>query len=170
MKTVAQAAAPWRSEENRISKNSRTVREWAGAFGEGFAMLAASGGFYIHPHAVSTAAEKDRWDADVKNFNRDLKTVERFFLDILDGKLTAEEIQKTAFSFFGIQGPWYTVGWKMAVTIEKRFGRFKLIECIRDPGMLLSTYNHAASEYNRSRGGSLAVWSPTLVERIASQR
>jgi hypothetical protein len=106
----------------------------------------------------------------MKNFNKDLKTLERFFLDILDGRLKANEIQKTAFSFFGIQGPWYTVGWKMAVTIEKRFGRFKLIECIRDPGMLLSTYNHAASEYNRSRGGSLAVWSPTLVERIASQR
>lgn len=164
-----EAAAPWRSEESRISKNCRTVREWIGAFGEGFAMLAAAGGFYIHPHAVSSAAERDRWDADMKNFNRDLKTVERFFLDILDGKLKAHEIQKTAFSFFGIQGPWYTVGWKMAVTIEKRFGRLKLIECIRDPGTLFLMYNQAAAEYNRSRGGSLAVWSPTLVERITAR-
>lgn len=155
------------SEDSTISKNSRTVLELVGAFGEGFAMHAAAGGPDIHPHAVSKPAERERWDNDMKNFNDDLRKVERFFLDILDSKLTSEEIQKTAYSFFGIQGPWYTVGWKMAVTIEKKYGRAKFIDCICDPRILLSTYNQAASEHNRYERDSLAMWSPSLIEQVA---
>jgi len=154
------------SKDSTISTNIRTVLELIGVFGEGFAMLAAAGGPDIHPHAVSKPAEKERWDNDMKNFNDDVKRVARLFVDILDDKLTAEEIQKSAYSFFGIQGPWYTVGWKMAVTIEKTYGRAKLIECICDPRILLSTYNQAASEHNRSVRDFLATWSPSLVERI----
>ncbi len=30
-------------------------------------------------------------------------------------------------SYFGVQGPWYTVGWQMAVIIEKQLGRERLI-------------------------------------------
>ena len=47
--------------------------------GEGFAMLAAAGGPDIHPHAVSDAKERARWDHDLANFNEDLKKVESFF-------------------------------------------------------------------------------------------
>ncbi len=112
-----------------------------GAFGEGFAMLAAAGGPRIHPHAVSNAEERARWDRDVANFNDDLKTVERLFLGALAQRLTDEEIQKTASSFYGVQGPWYTVGWQMSVVIEQAYGRAKLIECICDQRKLLPTYN-----------------------------
>ena len=154
------------SEDSTLSKSTRTVLEWIGAFGEGFAMLAAAGGPDIHPHAVSKPAERARWDRDMKSFNQNVKEVERFFLDILDNKLTEEEIRETAFSFFGIQGPWYTVGWKMAVTIEKQYGRAKLIDCICDPHSLLPTYNEAATGHNRATGDSLAVWAPVLLERI----
>ena len=42
-------------------------------------------------------------------------------LDILNDKLIPEEIQGTAFPFFGVQGAWYTVGWKMAGTIERSY-------------------------------------------------
>lgn len=155
------------STDSTISKNSRIVLEWVGAFGEGFAMLAAAGGPDIHPHAVSKPADRERWDNDMKNFNVDLKKVERFFLDVLHGTMRSEEIQETAYSFFGIQGPWYTVGWKMAVTIEKEFGRSKLIDCVCDPRILLSTYNTAALAHNRSERGSLSVWLSSLIERIA---
>jgi hypothetical protein len=147
---------------NKLPANRQTVLKWISAFGEGFAMLAAAGGPDIHPHAVSTPEDRARWDKDVANFNNDVKKLEAFFSDILQGKLTEDEIQKTAFSFFGIQGPWYTVGWKMAVLIEKTHGRAKLIECMCDQRQLLSTYNQAAAKHNRNSRKPLARWSTPI--------
>jgi hypothetical protein len=139
---------------------------WMGAFGEGFAMLAAAGGPDIHPHASSPAKERARWDRDMTHFNRDLKVLQEFFLDVLNGKLESdEEIQTAAFTFYGVQGPWYTVGYKMAVVVEKRFGRPALIECMQDPRLLFVRYDAAATELNR-KGSRLALWSPELLKRI----
>jgi hypothetical protein len=59
-------------------------------------------------------------------------------------------------TFFGNQGPWYTVGWRMAVTIERRFGRSRLIDCIADDRLFLRTYNAAAD------GTPLPRWSTDL--------
>ncbi|OGU55672.1 MAG: hypothetical protein A2V66_01910 [Ignavibacteria bacterium RBG_13_36_8] len=157
------------SEDSTISKSTRTVLELVGIFGEGFAMLAAAGGPDIHPHNTSNHADRARWDGDMKNFNDDFKKIEQFFLDILDNKLKSNEIERIAYSFFGIQGPWYTVGWKMSATIEKKYGRAKLIECLCDPRMLLLTYNQAALEYNNSEPDSLVLWSSSLIERIATK-
>jgi hypothetical protein len=150
----------------KLSPTTQTVLTWIGAFGEGFAMLAAAGGPDIHPHAVNSLEERARWDRDVANFNDDLKKVERFFLDVLDKKLSDDEIQKTAFSFFGTQGPWYTVGWKMSVPIEKTYGRAKLIECICDQRKLLATYNQAATKHNRKSRSPLALWSPAIIQAV----
>ena len=100
------------------------------------------------------------------NFNTDLKKVEQFFLNILDNKLNEDERQQAGFSFFGVQGPWYTVGWKMAVVIEKTYGRARLIECICDQRKLLLTYNQAAIEYNRTTPEPLAQWSSAIVEAM----
>jgi hypothetical protein len=145
----------------------RTVLEWVGAFGEGTAMLAAAGGPDVHPHAVSPAADRERWDKDVANFNADLKKVEAFFLDVLDGLLKEEEaIREVAVSFFGVQGPWYTVGWKMAAMIEKAFGRTRLIGFLCDPAAFLAAYNEAAAKENAKSGESLALWSPDLLGRF----
>ena len=130
-------------------------------------MLAAAGGPDVHPHAVSKAEDRARWDSDMANFNADLKKVEQFFLDVVEGRLTAPEaIRNQAFSFFGIQGPWYTVGWKMAVTIEKTFGRDTLIACMLDPRKLLPTYNRAAAMYNHTATESLELWSPSLIAAL----
>jgi hypothetical protein len=85
------------------------------------------------------------------------------FRDVLEGRLKGDEISKVAYSFFGIQGPWYTVGWKMAVTIEKTYGRARLIKCFCDPRGLLPTYNQAAREHNRTSGDSLALWSQAVI-------
>lgn len=145
----------------------RTVLEWVGAFGEGMAMLAAAGGPGIHPHASSPAAARERWDKDMANFNADLKKVEGFFLDVLDGRLKDEEkIREIAFSFMGIQGPWYTVGWKMAALVETAFGRPRLIDCLCDPEAFLSAYNDAAARQNTIAGESLSLWSPKLLNRL----
>lgn len=145
----------------------RAVLEWIGSFGEGVAMLAAAGGPNVHPQAASPAADRERWDGDMANFDADLKKVEKFFLDVLDGRLKGEEaIQEAGFSFFGIQGPWYTVGWKMAMLIERTFGRDKLIGCLCDPAAFLAAYNDAAAEHNTRTGESLALWLPRLLERL----
>jgi hypothetical protein len=145
---------------------TKGVVKLLGAFGEGFAMLAAAGSPKIHPHAVSNAEERARWDRDVANFNNDLKTVERFFLGALEKRLTDEEIQQTSSSFYGVQGPWYTVGWQMAVVIEQAYGRAKLIECMCDQRKLLPTYNQAAAKWQRQSRQSLATWSMSLINGI----
>jgi hypothetical protein len=153
-------------EISKLPQNRRLAMTLIGAFGEGFAMLAAAGGPDMHPHAVSRPEERARWDKDLADFNNDLRKVETFFLDVLENRLTQEEIQKTAASFFGVQGPWYTVGWKMAVMIEKTFGRKKLIECICDNRKLLPLYNKAAAKHNRQRREPLALWSESLLKTV----
>jgi hypothetical protein len=166
----ASRCLPKRTSEasSKRPPNVQTVIDWIGSFGEGIAMLAAAGGPDVHPHAVSNPADRARWDRDVANFREDLQRVEKFFLDVLENRLSKkEEIEKVAFSFFGIQGPWYTVGWQMAVTIEKTYGRARLIDCLCDPPKLLSTYNQAATEYNRSAHDPLALWSSSLIEGIS---
>lgn len=155
-----------RKSAEELPPNVQTALTWTGALGEGFAMLAAAGGPDVHPHAVSNSEERARWDRDVANFNDDLKKVEKFLLDILDGQLTGEEVQKTGFSFFGTQGPWYTVGWQMSVLIEKTFGKAELIESFCDRRKLLSTYNRAAEKHNRTSRKPLNLWSKSLVDRL----
>ena len=147
----------------KLSQREQIMLRLVGAFGEGFAMLAAAGGPDVHPHAVSGTEDRARWDKDVGNFNSDLRKVETFFTEILQGKLTEEEIQQKAYSFFGVQGPWYTVGWKMSVLIEKTYGRAKLIECMCDQRALLATYNRAATEHNRKAREPLALWSNAVL-------
>ena len=80
-----------------------------------------------------------------------------------------EKIDEQAFTFGGEQGPWYTVGYKMAVIIEKRCGRRKLIDCMLDPRELLSYYNQAAKELNESGQEKLVLWSPELLRKIAGR-
>jgi hypothetical protein len=150
----------------RLPKSAQTVVTYLGAFGEGFAMLAAAGGADVHPHAVSDAKERARWDSDVANFNADLKRVEKFFLDMLADRLTEEQIDAQVSEFFGEQGAWYTVGWKMCAVVEKTFGRRALIAAMCDQRKLLSTYNRAAAIYNRRGHEHLATWSKSLVRAI----
>lgn len=149
---------------SKLSKNQQTFLTWVGAFGEGFAMLAAAGGPDVHPHAVSSGEDRARWDGDVVNFNADLKKVEAFFIEVLQGKLTEEQVREKGFSFFGTQGPWYTVGWRMAMLIEKIFGRAQLIECMCDQRKLLWTYNMAAMKINLNLKSPLVLWSKTVID------
>lgn len=65
--------------------------------------------------------------------------------------------------YFGVQGPWYTVGWKMAVVIETQLGRARAINAFCDPAQLLASYNQAARLQNRSASTHLPLWDPRLV-------
>jgi putative zinc-dependent peptidase DUF5700 len=146
---------------------ARTAAGWMGGFGEGIAMLAASGGPGVHPHASSPPEDRTRWDRDAAAFGRDLRLVEQFFLDIVDGTLAGEDaIREKGFAFFGVQGPWYTVGWKMAAVIEQRYGRAALIECMLDPRRLLATYNRAAAG---PPGNGAPLWSRRLLEAVRAE-
>lgn len=145
----------------------RAAAEWMGAFGEGLAMLAAAGSPDTDPHAADPPDVKQRWQRDMANFNQDLESVQKFLLDVADGRVTdSQKIREQAFAFFGVQGPWYTVGYKMAVTVEKRFGRAVLIDCMLDFRKLLATYNQAAAEQNARGGEQLALWSPELLSKV----
>lgn len=152
-----------------LPPNMKSTVEWMRAFGEGFAMLAAAGSPDVHPHSVSSPEKRAQWDHDMANFNRDLEALQQFFLDILDGKLKSkDEIDAKGFTFFDTQGPWYTVGYKMAVVVENRYGRATLIDCMVDPRELLSRYNAAAKELNHSGAEHLALWSPQLLARLGA--
>jgi hypothetical protein len=148
----------------------KSAVDWMGAFGEGFAMLAAAGGADVDPHASSSPKEHARWEHDMANFNQDLNSLQQFFLDIVDQKLVGKDkIDEKAYSFFGAQGPWYTVGYRMAVIVEKRYARKRLIECMLDPRELLASYNRAAAGINSAGKEKLALWSPELLQKVGAK-
>ena len=149
-----------------LSARAQTAVEWMGAFGEGMAMLAASGGPSTHPHIHSSPEDRARWERDLANVGGDLRSLERFFLDVIDGRLSSEDqIRQAGFAFFGVQGPWYTVGWQMAVLVERHYGREALIDCMLDPRRLLATYNQAVlvGKDDRHR---LPLWSRRLLQAV----
>ena len=145
---------------------AKAVAEWMGAFGEGEAMLAAAGGPDVDPVATGTLELKGNWARGKRDFNHDLEQVNAFFLDALSGTIQGDAIREKASSFFGLQGPWYTVGYGMAVMVEKGYGRKSLIECMRDRRLLLVRYNQLAEESNRKVGPWLALWSPEILKDV----
>ena len=156
------------SRQKDVPADATDAVDWMGAFGEGFAMLAAAGGPDVNPHAASSAKEQSRWDHDLANFNSDLVSVQQFFLDLIDKRLVDQDkIREKASTFFGdAQGAWYTAGYKMAVMVEKRFGRKVLIDCMLDPRELLVRYNLTAKEMNDHGQEKLMLWSPELLQKV----
>ena len=150
-----------------LPEPAHTAADWMGSFGEGFAMLAAAGGPDVDPHAASSPTEHARWEHDMGQFNDDLRAVNQFFLDILNAKFASSDaIGEKAGSFFGVQGPWYTVGYKMSVMVEKRFGRPALIGTMLDPRCLLVLYNRAAAEQNAAGKPPLPLWSADVLSAV----
>jgi putative zinc-dependent peptidase DUF5700 len=150
-----------------LPEPAHTAADWMGSFGEGFAMLAAAGGPDVDPHAASSPTEHARWEHDMGQFNDDLRAVNQLFLDILNAKFASNDaIGEKAGSFFGIQGPWYTVGYKMSVMVEKRFGRPALIGTMLDPRCLLMLYNRAAAEQNAAGKAPLPLWSEDVLSAV----
>lgn len=95
------------------------VAKWKGAFGEGQAMLAAAGGPDADPVATGSEELKENWERGKHDVNRDLEKVGDFLLQVLNGSLQGGAIGQKGSEWFGLQGPWYTVGYKMAVMVEK---------------------------------------------------
>jgi len=154
---------------------SNRVAAWMGAFGEGEAMLAAAGRPDADPVATASAELRDNWERGKRDFNADLEKVSDFFLQVLNGKLQGDSIGQTASEFFGLQGPWYTVGYRMASMVEERYGRAALIDCMRDPRLLLVRYNAVAQETNArlapeqsgiaAGAGLLVLWPREILDK-----
>lgn len=122
-----------------------TAVYWMGAFGEGYAMLAAAGGPDVHPHATSDPDERQRWDRDMQHIAGDFAALDAFFTDVLRSRLAnADSIRAKAMEFFGVQGPWYTVGYVMARSIERARGRQALVQELCDPVRVMRDYNAIA--------------------------
>ncbi|HTA42626.1 MAG TPA: DUF5700 domain-containing putative Zn-dependent protease [Bryobacteraceae bacterium] len=142
-----------------LSESQQRAVRWLGGFGEGEAMLGAAGSPEVHPHAADDEHTRARWDARMARFNDDLAAVQQFLLDILDGRIQGrDELARRAEPFYGEQGAFYTVGYKMASMVEMRFGRAALRDAMTDPRNLLILYNQAAAGQN-----GLRRWSPELL-------
>src|SRR5579864_1816358 len=148
---------------------AQKAAQWMGAFGEGLAVLAAAGGPDVPPNHYSQPDVQQNWELGMRNFNQDLATLNEFFLQVLDGRLKDDAADQKAYTFFGdIQGPWYTVGYRMAVLVEKRYGRNALIECMLDRRLLLKHYNVAAQEVNASGRDHMALWSDEVLNAVGT--
>jgi hypothetical protein len=146
----------------------RSVLNWITAFGEGLAVLAAAGSADVHPLASEPEADRIHWDQDMKFWTHEFSDVNQFFLDILHGGFKDKDvIAHVGYHFFGYRGAWYQVGYKMAVVVERKYGRPALIEGMTDPRKLLLRYNQAAAEIN-STGPveKLPLWSDEIIAAL----
>lgn len=143
-------------ELGALPQRLKIFEDWLGAFGEGFAVLAGAGGPAVDPATLVGAPAAPEWRTERATFAPRMNDLTAFFRRILSGTLTEDAARDAGMSFFGNQGPWYTVGWRMSVTIEQRCGRPRLIACIADNRLFLKTYNAAASVM------SLPLWPDDL--------
>jgi hypothetical protein len=151
----------------------KMVRKWVGGFGEGFAMLAAAGGPDVHPRATTSQEKHERWDLDMGRFYQNRIELDDFFMQVLKGELSGDKADEKAFTYFGYQGPWYTVGYRMDVVIERAFGRQRLINAMCD-GSVLAAYNEAVEQQMKSMPAGQArgkpTWSPEIVKALAVEK
>ena len=68
--------------------------------------------------------------------------------------------------FFGAQGPWYTVGWTMAIAVERCVGRAALVAAMRRPWTVLGLYNRATAQCPARRSAATATWDPDTVHAL----
>lgn len=167
---LASLSAAYDERIQALPPNARKVAEWLGAFGEGVAMLAAAGSPDVHPVADFPLTDRQRWDEDMKYFSNQQQELDQFFLDIVhDFYKNLDAADHGAFTFFGYRGPWYLVGYRMAVIIEQQFGRAALVETLKDPRQFLAKYNEAAAANNTKGGEPLPLFSDEILKAVGSQ-
>jgi hypothetical protein len=150
-----------------LSEPQQEAIRWLGGFGEGEAMLAAAGSPDVHPHAQDDGVARARRDSEMAHFDENLVAVQQFLLDILTGRIKEpDDIARKAEPFYGEQGAFYTVGYRMAAMVERRFGRKALTDAMIDPRKLFLLYNRAAAEEDQRQNQKMALWSPQLLSKL----
>jgi len=137
--------------------------QWISAFGEGIATLAAAGGPNGIPQKRPEVAAE--WARQMPQYNENFQKVAEFLSAVAKGELTGDAARERGFGFFGMVGPWYTVGWKMAVVIETILGREALIAATCGGRDLLRAYNRAALQWREKTGEKLPLWPDVLTEQ-----
>jgi hypothetical protein len=141
-----------------------------GNFREGWAVLAAAGSADVHPMSVFPEPIQSVWDFEAEHFADDLDELNQFFLDTVHSDLRNDAVlhESRVFSGYGV-GPWYTVGYRMAVTIERKFGRTALVATYADPRQFVARYNEAAASENAKNGGHLPLFSAEILKAVGSE-
>ena len=170
---IGLAQCPEIAGYKNLTEDQQWVTNVLTIFGEGLAVLATAGDPDTHPHFYNTPDEWAIWERDVTNIGSDQARIESFFLTVLYGSQSRDERRKTLFTFIVTpevpQGPAYTLGWKMASLVEKRFGRETLVGAMCDPRELLTLYNQAARETHADGVLNLPVWSDELIRGLYAQ-
>jgi hypothetical protein len=140
--------------------------QWMSGFAEGRAVLAAAGSPDVHPHENSPSSERAVWDRDFRNVATDMTRLEQFFTDLMNGAMKEDEQNARGYAFVASdsvpQGPFYTVGYHMARTVEAHLGRARLVASLCDPVMFIRDYNQIAEKHK------LPMWSRAFIEKLSS--
>ncbi|HXH61372.1 MAG TPA: DUF5700 domain-containing putative Zn-dependent protease [Fimbriimonadaceae bacterium] len=129
--------------EKGLKPSQQLAWDWLGAFGEGYAVLAAAGDTKTDPMLYYSQDVKDAFKHGMDHLAEDMGRIESFVLDTTSEKIKGDEVQNRAVQFYGTQGPWYSVGYRVAIEIENTFGRETLLSCYSDPRKLMPLYNEA---------------------------
>lgn len=145
----------------------KDLYQWLGAFGEGLATLAAADGGSQPRLGADDLAE---WNKQIKLRDENFAIAQTFLRSVARGELDADAQQKQGMELFGILGPWYTIGWHMATTIEQELGHDVLLRATCDQRLLLPTYNDAAKKRMARTHESLPLWDDELVHAFSKPR
>jgi hypothetical protein len=164
---LANVEAAYEESIKSLPANARQAAHWMGAFREGMAVLAAAGSPDVHPLADFAESHRLLWDREAEHFTANLDELNQFFLDTVHGDLRNDAVLHEGRVFFGYgDGPWYTVGYRMAVTIEREFGRAALVATFADPRLFVARYNEAAVSENARHGGQLPLFSAEMLKAV----
>jgi len=166
---LATVQGAYKREISSLPEYARKAAWWMGNFREGMAVLAAAGSPDVHPHADLSEGYRLAWDLEAERFDANLNELNQFFLDTIHGNLLNQADMHEARTFFGFSGPWYTVGYRMAVTIEREFGRTALVATYVDPRRFVARYNEAAMSENAKDGSHLPVFSAEILKAVDGQ-
>jgi putative zinc-dependent peptidase DUF5700 len=160
--------AAYEEKTKSLPEDARKAARWMGAFGEGMAVLAAAGSPDVPPMADFPERDRVLWDVETGRFPANLGDLNQFFLDTIHGDLRNDAVAHEGGIFFGYRGPWYTVGYRMAVTIERELGRPALVATLADPREFVARYNEAAVRENARSGGRLPLFSAEVLKAVGT--
>jgi hypothetical protein len=160
--------AAYEEKIKALAEGARKAARWMGAFGEGLAILAAAGSPDVPPMADFPERDRVLWDLESERFGANLDDLNQFFLDTVHGDLRNDAVAHEGSIFFGYRGPWYTVGYRMAITIERKLGRSALVATLADAREFVARYNEAAANENAEKGGHLPLFSAEILNAVGT--